>query len=104
MEPLWIDYRAMPNLSIKNVPGPVVEKLRLRAAANHRSLQGELMALVYRAADGTESQREPVAPEKTESGWMSVEQILAENKAARPRAVTAGPLAVDIIRQERDAR
>ena len=104
MEPLWIDYRAMPNLSIKNVPGPVVEKLRLRAAANHRSLQGELMALVCRAADGTESQREPVAPEPTESGWMSVEQILAENRAARPRAVTAGPLAVDIIRQERDAR
>lgn len=104
MASLWIDYRAMPNLSIKNVPGPVVEQLRQRAAANHRSLQGELMALVCRAAEGTESQREAVAPEQVESGWMSVEQILAENRAARPGPITAGPFAVDIIRQERDAR
>ena len=37
---------AMPNLSIKNVPADVVSKLHERAAANHRSLQGELMALV----------------------------------------------------------
>ncbi len=41
----------MPNLSIKNVPEPVVERLRQRAAANHRSLQGELMALVCRVAE-----------------------------------------------------
>ena len=40
----------MPNLSIKNVPEAIVEKLRQRAAANHRSLQGELMLLVCAAA------------------------------------------------------
>lgn len=94
----------MPNLSIKNVPEPVVEKLRKRAAANHRSLQGELMALVCHAADGTKPAREPSALEETETGWKSVEQILAEHKAVRRKAVTRGPRAVDIIRQERDAR
>lgn len=38
------------NLSIKNVPEDVVERLRLRAARNHRSLQGELSAIVEAAA------------------------------------------------------
>ena len=34
------------NLSIKNVPEEQVERLRARAKANHRSLQGELRAIV----------------------------------------------------------
>jgi plasmid stability protein len=34
------------NLSIKNVPDEVVKCLRQRAARHHRSLQGELMAIV----------------------------------------------------------
>lgn len=35
------------NLSIKNVPDNLAESLRQRAQANHRSLQGELMALLH---------------------------------------------------------
>lgn len=38
------------NLSIKNAPEDVVERLRRRAARNHRSLQGELMAIIEAAA------------------------------------------------------
>jgi len=38
------------NLSIKDVPDDVAERLRQRAARNHRSLQGELMAIVEQAA------------------------------------------------------
>jgi hypothetical protein len=34
------------NLSIKNVPDVLAARLKLRAEANHRSLQGELMALI----------------------------------------------------------
>jgi antitoxin FitA len=34
------------NLSIKNAPDDVVQRLRERAARNHRSLQGELMAII----------------------------------------------------------
>ncbi len=37
-------------LSVKNVPDEVVERLRDRARRNHRSLQGELMAIVERAS------------------------------------------------------
>lgn len=34
------------NLSVKDVPDDVAEALRVRARANHRSLQGELMAMI----------------------------------------------------------
>ena len=38
------------NLSVKNVPEAIAAKLRERAARNHRSLQGELMAILENAA------------------------------------------------------
>ena len=38
------------NLSIKNVPEAMAAKLRERAERNHRSLQGELMAILENAA------------------------------------------------------
>lgn len=34
------------NLSIKNAPDEVVQRLRQRAERNHRSLQGELLAII----------------------------------------------------------
>ena len=39
----------MANLSIKDVPEAWAESLRQRAARNHRSLQGELMAILEQA-------------------------------------------------------
>jgi plasmid stability protein len=38
------------NLSVKNVPEAMAAKLRGRAERNHRSLQGELMAILEAAA------------------------------------------------------
>ena len=37
------------NLSIKNAPDGVVQRLRERAERHHRSLQGELMAIIEAA-------------------------------------------------------
>lgn len=37
------------NLSIKNVPDEIAARLRQRAAKNHRSLQGELIAIIENA-------------------------------------------------------
>ena len=44
MEPMPV------NLSIKNAPDDIVERLRERAARHHRSLQGELLAIVEAGA------------------------------------------------------
>ena len=94
----------MPNLSIKNVPETVVEKLRQRAASHHRSLQGELMDLICRCADGDADAAESAAIEGDSSGWLSVEEVAAELASSARRSSRAVPLAVDIIRQERDSR
>ena len=37
------------NLSIKNAPDQIVQRLRQRAERHHRSLQGELMAIIEAA-------------------------------------------------------
>lgn len=52
------------NLSIKNVPDNVVERLRARAARHRRSLQGELLAIVEAAVS-------PPAP-------LTLPEVLAE--------------------------
>ena len=46
------------NLSIKNVPDGLAERLRRRAAASHRSMQGELMAILEEALE----KRQPLTP------------------------------------------
>lgn len=48
------------NLSIKDAPKDVVKRLKARAARHHRSLQGELMAILESVAI-EESLLEPTA-------------------------------------------
>lgn len=75
------------NLSIKNAPDDIVARLRERAARNHRSLQGELMAIL----------EEAIRPART----LSVDEVLTSVKrfgAATPRE------AVSMIRDDRDSR
>jgi plasmid stability protein len=41
------------NVSLKNVPDEIMEKLRQRAKAHHRSVQGELMAILEEVTNST---------------------------------------------------
>ena len=93
----------MPNLSIKNVPADVVSKLHERAAANHRSLQGELMALVTRAV-GPSPDMPGVERRGRRSGHKSIEQITTEHRERVRRPVSRGGRSVDLVRADRDAR
>ena len=102
------------NLSIKDVPDAIAERLRQRAARNHRSLQGELMAIVEQAAaePGTAAPaRERGAVPGVRRSWTqgrkSFDQLVAEREAAgwTPHpSLARAPLAVDIIRADRDSR
>ena len=103
----------MANLSIKDVPEPLAEALRQRAARNHRSLQGELMAIIERAANdpytGTQPEASPAQALSARGGalrrgWKTIEQIHAEHVERFPKPFTEGPMSVDIIRQDRDRR
>lgn len=51
-------------LTIKHVPERIAKKLRARAAASHRSLQGELMAILHEALRESEplTAAEPESP------------------------------------------
>jgi plasmid stability protein len=93
------------NLSIKNVPESLADKLRARAERNHRSLQGELMAIIEGAVAGeglpgtAERESQPLR-----RGTKTLEQIAAEHRARYPEPVTDFAKAVDIIRELRDSR
>jgi plasmid stability protein len=75
------------NLSIKNAPDHVVQRLRERAERHHRSLQGELMAIIEAAA----RERSP----------GSAADILAE---VRGMGLYTASEATDIVRADRDGR
>jgi len=112
------------NLSIKGVADKVAERLRLRAERNHRSLQGELMAIIEQAANMQETgqhlpqlQHPPqlhLAETGSRSGdraWTqghkTIEQLMSEREATgwKPHPTLArAPLAADIVRADRDAR
>ena len=109
----------MPNLSIKDVPEAWAESLRQRAARNHRSLQGELMAIVEQAVQAdvlapAADTANPGAPRVVgfdrhgwpivRQGWKTIEQVMAELKAKYPEPIPDQPLGVDIIREDRDSR
>lgn len=111
----------MANLSIKDVPEIWAEALRQRAARNHRSLQGELMAIVEQAvgnAAGADNPAETpdgrgrpriVGYDKrgwpiVRAGWKTVAQVAADLKAKFPDGVSNQISSIDIIRQDRDSR
>jgi antitoxin FitA len=73
------------NLSIKNAPDDVVERLRERAQRNHRSLQGELMAII----------EEAVRP----SSHLTPIEFLAE---VRKLGLRSPSEAADMVRADRD--
>jgi plasmid stability protein len=74
------------DLSIKGVPEEQVAKLRERAKANHRSLQGELRALIEEATEAV--------PRR-----LSVDEIAAR---VGKLGLTRRDEAVRLIRQDRD--
>lgn len=52
VHPSWSRSGTVPvNLSIKNAPDQVVQRLRKRAERHHRSLQGELLAIIEAAVE-----------------------------------------------------
>ena len=103
----------MTNLSIKDVPDAWAENLRQRAARNHRSLQGELMAIIEQAVtvsanieafrgDASNLDRLPICAQQDRrqsrivgydrmgnpvisQGWKTIEQVCAEIDA-RPKS------------------
>ena len=75
------------NLSIKNAPDDIVKRLKARAERNHRSLQGEVSAILEEAV-------------KKESP-ITVEDLLQE---VTRLGLKTGPESAKFIRADRDTR
>ena len=75
------------NLTIKNVPRDVGERLRARAARNHRSLQDELLQIIDAAAGAQLS--------------GDLASVVAE---VRRLGLTRASESADMIRADRDSR
>ncbi len=75
------------NLSIKNVPDELAERLRRRALASHRSMQGELMAILEEAL--------------REESPLTLQEVA---KKVRELGLTTSDEAVQMIREDRDRR
>ena len=74
------------NLSIKNVPQSLVERLRIRARRNHRSLQGEMLSIL----------EQTVQPKQ-----MTLECALQQ---IAELGLETGNEAVGMVREDRDSR
>ncbi|MFQ6029539.1 MAG: Arc family DNA-binding protein [Dehalococcoidia bacterium] len=76
----------MTSLSIKNVPEAVVDRLRHRAQRNHRSLQGELLAIL----------EEAVRPQHV--------TLLEARQRVKELGLSTGAESQSMVREDRDAR
>ena len=81
MEPMPV------NLSIKNAPDQLVQRLRERAERHHRSMQGELLAIIEAAVE--------------EKRLATPDDILLEVRRLRLRTPSE---ATALIRADRDGR
>jgi plasmid stability protein len=75
------------SLSIKNVPDAVAQQLRRRAERHHRSLQGELLAILEESA--------------AEGGALTPRQVVARVRAA---GLATPAESAAFVRADRDAR
>lgn len=93
------------NLSVKNVPEELAQKLRDRAQHNRRSLQRELLSILEAAASEGTAQR-PVDLHRSpmpERGKLSIEEVAERARRIFPRP-TGGESATKLIRSMRDGR
>jgi plasmid stability protein len=96
----------MPNISIRDVPESIAEHLRQRAARHHRSLQGELMAILESAvaADLQATAITPAQPRPATTPRRTLGE-LADDLRRRLRVdVASAPSSTAIVREMRDTR
>jgi antitoxin FitA len=49
MVPKWNREEKMVTITIKNIPEQIYERIKVRATANHRSINGEILSILEQA-------------------------------------------------------
>jgi plasmid stability protein len=86
------------NISVKNVPDSIADRLRARAERNCRSLQRELLSILEAATDDR-AQPLPLTPVAPQT--LSIDEAAARARRRFPRGTASS---VPFIRAMRDAR
>ncbi len=110
----------MPHLSIKDVPAAWAEALRQRALQHHRSLQGELMAILEQVLTQPASSSAQATPAPASGlaspaqdgtgrplqrrGRKTLAQVRQELQARYPQVITDQASSVALIRESRESR
>ncbi len=94
----------MPNLSIRDVPPSIAEHLRQRAARNHRSLQGELMAILEGvvAADAAAEAAARVSPRHAATPRRGLGDLVRAMRERTGVDVATPATSTSIVRELRD--
>ena len=87
----------MPSLSIKNVSEETLAQLRAQAKMHHRSLQGELLAIL----EGALNPSKIAADEASTSAKITIDEL---RRRVKKLGISTGDESTDWIRQLRDAR
>ncbi|MCR9260646.1 MAG: hypothetical protein NXH95_13035 [Pseudomonadaceae bacterium] len=67
-------------------------------------MQGELLDLICRATEAEIDELESSESQSSSCGWLSIEEVAAELNLSQRKAGKGVPLAVDLVRQDRNAR
>jgi plasmid stability protein len=96
----------MPNISIRDVPESIAEHLRQRAARHHRSLQGELMAILESAvaADLQATAIAPPQPRPAATPRRTLGELADDLRRRLGVDVASAPSSTAIVRKMRDTR
>lgn len=87
--------RATINLSVKNVPEALAMKLRARAERNHRSLQGELLAILEAAANDARA----LVADTTVAGYDAGAGVPARDNLLERLMAIAGDRGIDTTKR-----
>jgi plasmid stability protein len=86
------------NLSVKNVPDALADRLRARAERNHRSLQRELLSILETVAG---ERGPPPSAVPTSGRHMSIDEVVNRARQLFPRGTESSAA---FIREMRDGR
>jgi plasmid stability protein len=100
-------------LTIKNVPEQLADKLRARAVASHRSLQGELMAILSNAVAETPAAAAPKAAYRvkgsqkeppTHGARLTLQQLWERSRQLGNKSPSESAAIIRSLRDERHRR
>lgn len=80
----------MPTITVKNIPPELYERLKQAAAANHRSLNSEIIVCIEQVVGSSKIQPEEILArarklrEKTANYPITDEEFLQAKSAGRP--------------------